>query len=40
MKITDKQRAELKEFSKDELIDYIEQLLCKIEKNQNKDDDK
>jgi hypothetical protein len=32
MKITDKQRAELNEFSKDELIDYIEQLISKVER--------
>lgn len=39
MKVTKKQRGELKEFSKDELIDYIEQLLSKIEiLNQNKDE--
>jgi hypothetical protein len=37
MKVTEKQRIGLKEFSKDELIDYIEQLISKIEKlNQNK----
>ena len=40
MKVTDKQRSELKGFTKDELIDYIEQLLSKIEKlNQNKDEE-
>ena len=38
--VTNKQRSELKEFTKDELIDYIEQLLSKIERlNQNKDDE-
>ena len=31
MHITDKQRQRLKEFTKDELIDYIEQLITKIE---------
>ena len=40
MSVTNKQRRELKEFTKDELIDYIEQLLSKIERlNQNKDDE-
>ena len=39
MNVTNKQRRELKEFTKDELIDYIEQLLSKIERlNQNKED--
>jgi Fe-S cluster assembly scaffold protein SufB len=32
MIVTDKQRSELKEFTKDELVDYIEQLLSKIER--------
>jgi hypothetical protein len=32
MSVTNKQRRELKEFTKDELIDYIEQLLSKIER--------
>lgn len=31
MYITDKQRQGLREFTKDELIDYIEQLITKIE---------
>mgnify|MGYP003626664365 FL=1 len=40
MSVTNKQRRELKEFTKDELIDYIEQLLSKIERlNQNKEDE-
>lgn len=39
MNVTNKQRGELKEFTKDELIDYIQQLLSKIERlKQNKDD--
>jgi len=39
MNVTNKQRRELKEFTKDELIDYIEQLLSKIERlNQNKNE--
>jgi hypothetical protein len=40
MSVTNKQRRELKEFTKDELIDYIEQLLSKIERlTQNKEDE-